>query len=46
MRAKLVGERPHRVVLSTGGNPQRAVAFDTSYLDQLPEQQTSNALTA
>ena len=34
MRAKLVRERPHRVVLRTGRYPQNAIAIGAGFRDQ------------
>src|SRR3982074_2438591 len=44
MRAKLVGERPHRLVLRTGSDPEGAVAPRSRFRDQLFEQDAADAL--
>jgi len=41
---KLVGERPHRFVLDTGGDPQAAIAPGMRLRDQLLEQDAADAL--
>ena len=38
MRAKLLRQGPHRIVLRTGGDPQAAITFATCFRDQIPEQ--------
>ena len=44
MRAELAGERPHRLVLRAGGDPQGAIALGARFRDQLPEQDAADAV--
>ena len=46
MRAELIRQRPHRVVLRTGGDPQAAIAFGARFRDQIPEQDAADATTS
>src|SRR5439155_834048 len=42
LRAELVGERPHRLVLRTGGDPQALVALGTRHRDQLAKENAAD----
>ena len=44
MRAELAGERPHRLILRAGRDPQGAVAFRSGFRGQLFEQDAADAL--
>ena len=44
VRAELVGERPHRIILRTGGDAQAVIAFRPGFRDQLPEQDDADPL--
>src|SRR5450432_818428 len=46
MRAELAGERPHRLVLRAGGDPQAAVTLRSRFRDQLSKQDAADALAS
>src|ERR1700704_625242 len=46
MRPELVGERPHRVILCAGGNPQRVITLRPRFRDQLSKQDAADALAS
>src|ERR1700761_2097132 len=46
MRAKFLRQRPHRVVLRTGGDAQSGKALAARLRDQSPKQRATDATTA
>src|SRR5712672_4866098 len=46
MRTELAGERPHRLVLRAGRDPQEVVTLRARFGDQLSEQDAADALAS